>query len=85
MNQKCIQEDLALPLPGYLKKENENLNKPKEVVVETLRETGISKEEITNNIDKLLKILKTDKNNTQNTIIKLKSHSFKEKFILKEK
>ena len=54
-------------------------------VAETLCETGISKEEITNNIDKLHKIGKTDKNNTQNTIIKFKSHSFKEKIYFKGK
>ena len=42
-----------------------------------------SKEEITNNIDKLHRIGKTDKNNMQNTIIKFKSHSFKEKIYFK--
>ena len=47
--------------------------------------TGISKEEITNNIGKLHRIGKTDKNNTQNTIVKFKSHSFKEKIYFKRK
>ena len=45
----------------------------------------MSKEEITNNINKLHRIGKIDKNNTQNTIIKLKSHSFKEKNYFKRK
>ena len=36
--------------------ENENLKKLKEDVVEMLWETGISKEEITSNIDKLHRI-----------------------------
>ena len=67
------------------KEEKENLNKLKINVVYTLRETGISKEEITKNIDKIHRIGKTDKNNTKNTIIKLKSHSFKEKIYLERK
>ena len=64
-------------LTGLCKEENENFNKLKEDVLETLCETGISKEEISNNIDKLHRIGKTIKNNTQNTIVKFKSHSFK--------
>ena len=44
-----------------------------------LCETGISKKEIANNIGKLHRSGKTSNNNTQNTIIKFKSHSFKEK------
>ena len=72
-------------LSGLCKEENINLNKLKENVVETLCEIGISKEEITNNIDKLHRIGKTDKNRTQNTIIKFKSHSFKEKNYFKRK
>ena len=75
----------CIVLTGLCKEENENLNKLKEYVVETLCETGISKEEITNNIDKLHRIGKTDKNNTQNTIIKFKSHSFKENIYFKRK
>ena len=70
-------------LTGLCKEENENFNKLKEDVLETLCETGISKEEISNNIDKLHRIGKTDKNNTQNTIIKFKLHSFKEKIYFK--
>ena len=69
----------CIVLTRLCKEENENLNKLKEDVVETLCETGISKEKIINNIDKLHRIGKTDKDNTQNTIIKSKSHSFKEK------
>ena len=75
----------CIVLSGLCKEENENLNKLKEDVVETLCETGIFKEEITNNIDKLYRIGKTDKNNTQNTIKKFKSHSFKENICLKQK
>ena len=67
------------------KEENANLNKLKEDVIEMLCEMGISKEEISNNIDKLHRIGKTDKNNTQNTIIKFKSHSFKETIYFKRK
>ena len=52
------------------------MSKLKKDVVDTVSETGISKEEITNNIDK---------NNTQNTIIKFKSHSFEEKIFFKRK
>ena len=52
------------------------MSKLKKDVVDTVSETGISKEEITNNIDK---------NNTQNTIIKFKSHSFEEKNFFKRK
>ena len=37
----------CIVLTGLCKEENENLNKLKEDVVETLCETGISKEEIT--------------------------------------
>ena len=54
----------CIVLTGLCKEKNENLNKLKEDVVETLWETGISKEEITNNIGKLHRIGKTDKNNT---------------------
>ena len=52
------------------------MSKLKKDVVDTVSKTGISKEEITNNIDK---------NNTQNTIIKFKSHSFEEKIFFKRK
>ena len=69
-------------LTGLCKEENKNLNKLQKCVVGTLSEAGISKEEITNNIDKLYRIGKTDKNNAQNTIKKFKSHSFKEKKFL---
>ena len=82
--QMCSRRS-CIVLTRLCKEENENLNKLKEDVVETLCETGISKEEITNNIDKLHRIGKTDKNNTQNTIIKFKSHSFKEKIYFKRK
>ena len=75
----------CIVLTGLCKKEYENLNKLKEYVLETLCETGISKEEISGNIDKLHKIEKTNKNNTQNTIVKFKSHSFKEKIYFKRK
>ena len=75
----------CLVLTRLCKKENKNLNKLKEDVPETLYETGISKEEISGNIDKLHKIEKTNKNNTQNTIVKFKSHSFKEKIYFKRK
>ena len=75
----------CIVLTGLSKKEYENLNKLKEYVLETLCETGISKEEISGNIDKLHKIEKTNKNNTQNTIVKFKSHSFKEKIYFKRK
>ena len=74
-----------MSLSGYVKKKTENFNKLKEDVLETLCETGIFKEEISNNIDKLHKIGKTNKNNTQNTIVKFKSHSFKEKIYFKRK
>ena len=67
------------------KEENANLNKLKEDVIEMLCQMGISKEEISNNIDKLHRIGKTDKNNTQNTIIKFKLHSFKETIYFKRK
>ena len=50
-----------------------------------LSEARISKEEIINSIDLPHRIGKTDNNNTQNTIIKFKSHSFKEKIYLKRK
>ena len=46
---------------------------------------GISKEEINNNIDKLHRIGKTEKNDMQNTIVKFKSHLFKEKIYFKRK
>ena len=55
------------------------------IVIETLCETGISKGEITNSIDKLHRIGKTDKNNTQNTIINLNLTHLNKKFTLKEK
>ena len=75
----------CIVLTGLCKGENEKLNKLKEDVVETLCETGISKEKVTSNTDRLHRIGKTDKNNTQNTIIKFKSHSFKEKIYFKRK
>ena len=55
------------------------------IVIETLCETGISKGEITNSIDKLHRIGKTDKNNTQNTIINLNLAHLNKKLTLKEK
>ena len=72
-------------LTGLCKEENKNFNKLKEDDLETLCETGISKEEISNNIDKLHRIGKTNKNNIQNTIVKFKSHSFNEKIYFKRK
>ena len=75
----------CIVLTELCKEENKNLNKLKKVVANTLSETGISKEEITNNINKLHRIGKIDKNNMQNTIIILKSHSFKEKNYFKRK
>ena len=74
-----------IALTGLCKEENENFNKLKEDVLETLCEIGISKEEISNNIYKLHGIGKTNKNNTQNTIVKFKLHSFKEKIYFKRK
>ena len=75
----------CIVLTELCKEENKNLNKLKKVVANTLSETGMSKEEITNNINKLHRIRKIDKNNMQNTIIILKSHSFKEKNYFKRK
>ena len=75
----------CIVLTRLCKNENENFNKLKDDFVEMLCYTGISKEEITNNIGKLHRIGKTDKNNTQNTIVKFKSHSFKEKIYFKRK
>ena len=72
-------------LTGLCKEKNKNLNKLKKDVVETLCETGISEEEITNNIGKFHRTGRTDRNNTQSTIIKFKSHSFKEKIYFKRK
>ena len=66
----------CIVLTVLCKEENENLSKLKKDVVDTLSESGISKEEVANKIDK---------NNTQNTIIKFKSHSFKKKNYLKRK
>ena len=60
-------------------------SKLKEDVLETLCETGISKKEISNKIDKFHRTGKTNKNNTQNTMVKFKSHSFKEKIYFKRK
>ena len=54
----------CIVLTGLCKEENENLNKLKEDVAETLCQAGISKVEISNNIDKLHRIGKTNKNNT---------------------
>ena len=75
----------CIVLTGLCKEKNKNLNKLKKDVVETLCETRISKEEITINIGKFHRIERTDRNNTQNTIIKFKSHSFKEKIYFKRK
>ena len=75
----------CIVLTGLCKEQSENFSKLKEDVLETSCETGISKEEISNNIDKLHRIGKTNKNNPQNTIVKFRSHSFKEKIYSKRK
>ena len=61
---------------GLSKQENEDLRKLKKDVVGTLSKTSISKDEIIKNIDKLHRIRKTNKNKTQNTIKKIKTHNF---------
>ena len=85
-NLEMYSKRACVVLTGLCKEENKNFNKLKQDVVETLCETGISKEEISNNLDELHRIGKTNKNNTQNTFVKLvvkfKSHSFKEKNLL---
>ena len=43
----------CIVLTELCKEENKNLNKLKKVVANTLSETGMSKEEITDNINKL--------------------------------
>ena len=50
------------------KPKNEDLRKLQKDVLDTLRKTWISKDEIIKIIDKLLEIGKTNKNKTQNTI-----------------
>ena len=47
---------------GLYKEKNQNFNKLKKNVVDTLSETGISTEETTNNIEKLHRIAKNYKN-----------------------
>ena len=48
-------------------------------IVEILAQTGIQKDEINNNIDKLHEIGNNNRSSTQSIIVKFKGHSFKEK------
>ena len=57
-----------------------------ETIIDKLEQTGIPKEELKTNIDKLHRTgLYQPSTNTQPMIIKFKSHSFKEKIITNER
>ena len=62
------------------KERNENMENLAETINDKLEETGIPKEDLKTNIDKLHRTGSYQpSSNTQSVIVKLKSHSFKEK------
>ena len=62
------------------KEKNENMENLSETIIDKLEQTGISKEELKTNIDKLHRAGPYQPStNTQPVIVRFKSHSFKEK------
>ena len=62
------------------KEKNENMENLSETITDKLEQTGISKEELKTNIDKLHRTGPYQPStNTQPVIVRFKSHSFKEK------
>ena len=70
----------CLIVSGMKKEKNENMENLSETIIDKLEQTGISKEELKTNIDKLHRTGPYQPStNTQPVIVRFKSHSFKEK------
>ena len=66
------------------RKKNENMENLSETIIDKLEQTGIPKEELKTNIDKLYRTGPYQPStNTQTVIVRCKSHSFKEKIYSK--
>ena len=69
-----------LIVSGVKKDKNQNMENLTETIIDKLEQTGIPKEELKTNIDKLHRTGPYQHStNTQTVIVKFKSHSFKEK------
>ena len=72
-------------MSGIERKRNETDTEIKDAVIENLKRSGITKEELESNIDKLHRTGRIDhETNTQPVIIKFNNHSFKEKVYKKK-
>ena len=77
---------LCLIVSGVKKEKNENMENPTETIIDKLEQTGIPKEELITNIDKLHRTGPYQPStNTQPVVVRFRSHSFKEKIYSKRK
>ena len=76
----------CLIVSGVKKEKNENMENLTETIIDKLEQTGIPKEKLKINIDKLHRTGPYQTStNTQPVIVQFKSHSFKEKIITSER
>ena len=76
----------CLIVSGVIKEKNENMENLTETIIDKLEQTGIPKEELKTNIDKLHRTGPYQPSTkTQPVIVRFKSHSFKEKIYSKRK
>ena len=75
----------SITLTGLSKEESEDLSNLKQDVVDTVSKTGLSKEKISRKYWQITQGSKNRQNKKQNTIIKFKAHSFKERNLFKWK
>ena len=75
----------CITLTGLSNEESEDLSSLKQDVVDTLSKTGLSKEKISKKYWQITQGNKNWQNKNQNTIIKSKAHSFKERNFFKWK
>ena len=68
---------------GVIKGRQRDLSNLKQNVVDTLSKTGLSKEKISRKYWQITQSSKNRQNKKQNTIIKFKAHSFKERNFFK--
>ena len=75
----------CITLTELLKEKSKGFSNVKQNVVDTLSKTGLSKEKISTKYWQITQGSKNRQNKKQNTIIKFKAHSFKERNLFKWK
>ena len=73
----------CITLTELLKEKSKGFSNVKQNVVDTLSKTGLSKEKISTKYWQITQGSKNRQNKKQNTIIKFKAHSFKERNLFK--